>query len=349
MITNQWNDLNALIEAKTFDQITILCDSNTVDFCLPQILSLAPWVAKANILDIDAGEESKDLAICEGIWDTFIDYGMNRNSLLVNLGGGVVTDVGGFAASVFMRGIAYVNIPTTLLAAIDAASGGKNGVNFRHKKNYIGTIKQPEMVLIDADFFKTLNGTQLLEGFAEMIKHACIADAAQFSLFQEIDELEELLHPDIILENLAIKQKITQEDPQENGIRKTLNFGHTVAHAFEAVNQTTENTEELSHGLAVAAGIWIESALSNIHQTDLKETDRNQIQALLQKHFDFRVFKKWETTDILNEMRFDKKNTNLGINFSLLKEIGCASINQYPSKEEIEKAFDHWTLFLESI
>lgn len=349
MITNHWADLNKWIETQAFDQITILCDSNTVELCLPLILSKAPWVAQANILDIDAGEESKDLAICEGIWDTFIDYGMNRQSLVVNLGGGVVTDVGGFAASVFMRGVAYVNIPTTLLGAIDAASGGKNGVNFRHKKNYIGTIKQPEWVLIDAEFFRTLNAIQLLEGFAEMIKHACIADASQFSLFQEVDELEELLHPDIVMENLSIKQTITNEDPQEKGKRKALNFGHTVAHAFEAIVQKTENEEVLSHGLAVAAGIWIESALSTISQTGLLEVDRNHIQTLLQKHYDFKIFKQWETAQVMEEMRFDKKNTSKGINFTLLKGIGNAVINQYPSEEEIEKAFDHWTLFLETI
>lgn len=349
MITTHWDDLNNLVEAKAYDQITILCDSNTVELCLPTIIGKAPWVAKANILDIDAGEESKDLAICEGIWDTFIDYGMNRHSLVVNLGGGVVSDLGGFAASVYMRGIAYVNIPTTLLAAVDAATGGKNGVNFRHKKNYIGTINQPELVLIDADLFSTLNENQLLEGFAEMIKHACIADSNQFALFQEIDELAELLHPDIVLENLNIKHHIAESDPKEKGVRKLLNFGHTVAHAFEAIWENDDNEDALSHGLAVAAGIWIETALSTINQTGLTEADRNQIQSLLQKHFNFKSFKNIEIANVIEEMRFDKKNTNQGINFSLLTGIGSAEINQYPSNINIAKAFDHWALFLETI
>lgn len=341
MTTTNWNTLNKWVEKNNFDQITLIGDATTMELCLPVAVRKAEWISRCNLLDVDAGEESKDMAICEGIWQTFIDYQMSRKSLVVNLGGGVVCDLGGFAASVYMRGIPFVNIPTSLLAMVDAAIGGKNGINFAGYKNYIGTLHQAQITLIDDEFLATLPDAQRLEGLAEMIKHACIADTELFNQLFSINTTEELIRKPLIKQNIRIKQNIVKQDPFEKGLRKALNFGHTTAHALESIWQEEQNQNpDYTHGLAVAMGIWLEAELSTQLKTGLTVKDKSQIQDLLSKWFDLRCIEDTDSERLIEKMKHDKKNSDGKINFTLIGPLGQSVINQYPKEKDIQIALE---------
>lgn len=311
------------LDYKKFEKIAILVDENTKKYCLPLLLERCSLLEKSVIIQIDSGEENKNIQTCNTIWRSLIEHNFNRNSLIINLGGGMIGDIGGFVASTYKRGINFIQIPTTLLAMSDASVGSKLGINFMHNKNQIGLYNDPLQVLINIEFLKTLPRNQLLSGFSEIIKHALIADKNYWDLLIKTS-FDNLNWEDIIIRSVEIKNKIVMKDPFENDERKKLNFGHTFGHAIESYY--LEKSKPILHGEALALGMILEIQISqipnyeriiNFIKTHLNIPNNPKISEL----------KKW----LIN----DKKNTGDKINFTLLKSIGESSINNYKSWNEL--------------
>lgn len=332
--TDSLQALQGFISVSSYSKVIVLVDSNTDKHCLPV---LAPYLPDTyEIIEIDPGEENKNIDFCIGIWQNLLDFGVDRNSLLVNLGGGVITDIGGFAASTFKRGIDFVQIPTTLLAQVDASVGGKTGIDLGNVKNIVGTFRQPKAVFIHIGFLKSLDSRQMLSGYAEIIKHGLIYDAALFERIRVVkpDEVTE----DIIFRSVEIKNEVVTADPMEKGLRKILNFGHTIGHAVESLS--LETTNPLLHGEAIAVGMICEAYLSWTLNS-LPETALNEISGYL-------IGLYGKVADIgLNEalieiMQNDKKNDQGNIGFALLSRIGKCEFNRYANESDIIESLDYY-------
>ena len=363
-------DLAQLLQTLNYDGLFLLMDSNTQNYCLPLIQSL-PEIQTAKKFSISAGEESKNIESLSKVWK-FLSYsGANRKSLLINLGGGMLTDLGGFAAATFKRGIRFVNIPTTLLGAVDAAVGGKTGINFIGLKNEIGAFAPAIAVLIDSNFFKTLDKTQLLSGYAEMLKHALLGEAvlkvschcgrsevetrnpvktAMTGFQDSLKMVNELLLFDLnnvdydrlnnlLFESVMIKERIVEEDPTEQGIRKALNLGHTFGHAFESISH--ELKRPVPHGYAVAWGLVCELYLSFIKLGFDKEVLSKVIRFVKENYCVF-LFNCNQYERLFELMQHDKKNESATINFTLVKAAGKIEINQTAEMKEIEETLDFY-------
>ena len=333
-------DLAQLLKKLNYDGLFLLTDDNTHKFCLPLIQSL-PEIQTAKQFSIPAGEENKHIESLSKVWKFLSDNGANRKSLLINLGGGMLTDLGGFAAATFKRGIQFVNIPTTLLGAVDAAVGGKTGINFNGLKNEIGAFAPAAAVLIDSNFFKTLDTTQLLSGYAEMLKHSLLNSEKQLNeiLGFDFDNVNYELLNNLLFESVLIKERIVGEDPTEQGIRKALNLGHTFGHAFESF--ALEAKRPIQHGYAVAWGLVCELYLSFIQW----KFDKNILLKLARFVKDnYGVFsidcKNYQR--IYELMQHDKKNETDAINFTLLRFVGDVQINQTANRKEIEEVLDFY-------
>lgn len=331
--------LSEAIKAWRGKDIFILTDTKTYEYCLPKLLQLDK-LKESHIITIKNGDENKNIHAAIKIWDFLTTNGATRHSLMINLGGGMITDIGGFAASTFKRGISYINVSTTLLGAVDAATGGKTGINFLGYKNELGVFAPATYVFIDVAFFRTLDNQNLRSGFAEMIKHALINsvddwnDVLNFDLENiNYDRLSALLH-----NNIAIKERIVQADPAEKGIRKALNFGHTLGHAFESLSYKKESP--MLHGYAIAWGMVCELYLSVMKLHFPKEIFLNF------KYFITENYGKFECTctdydDLIELMKHDKKNKSSDeINFTLLSNIGEVVIDQTASRREIEECIN---------
>jgi 3-dehydroquinate synthase len=259
-------EINRFLKANEsrYSKLFILVDEKTLEYCYPRLAAHIPAFKDAEIIEIESGENSKNIEVCTQIWATLSDYGADRQSLIINLGGGVIGDMGGFIASVFKRGIGFINIPTTLLSQVDASVGGKVAVDLNHIKNEIGLFSNPSAVFIGTTFLQTLDERQLLSGFAEMIKHALISDEIYWKKIKEADIFDfEKIDP-LIETSIHIKNKIVQEDPFEKNNRKALNFGHTIGHAIESYFLLKQNSrKQLLHGEAIAVGMICEAYLSN--------------------------------------------------------------------------------------
>jgi 3-dehydroquinate synthase len=314
----------------------ILCDSNTANFCLPILLALAPELAAAEVITVAAGEETKQLATASEIWAKLLALGADRQSLILNLGGGMITDLGGFVAASFMRGIDFVNIPTTLLAQVDAAIGGKTGLNLDSFKNIIGAFAPPVELITLPVFLQTLPPTQILSGFAEMIKHGLIEGGTHWQSIKNCRPLTEI--PATLIDlSVACKIKICAADPNEKGIRKTLNAGHTIGHAIESLSMDTDK-QPLLHGHAVAAGLYYEAQLAeNIGL--LKKETRQEIQTLLVQNYEIPTFAPAAVAALIDFMQHDKKNSAQKIAFSLPADIGNLQINIFIKPDKINTAF----------
>jgi len=291
------------------------------------------------VLEIASGEINKNIATCMHLWETLSQLNADRKSLVVNLGGGVVTDLGGFVASTFKRGVKFINVPTTLLSMVDASIGGKTGVDLGPLKNQIGVINQPEMVLIIPEFLKTLEERQLQSGYAEMLKHGLIASASYWetlkfvSTFKGIDAM--------ISDSVAIKNKVVLEDPTELNIRKILNFGHTLGHAIESYFLESNEHETLLHGEAIAVGMILEAFLST-KISGLSETELHEIKKVFLERFDKIEFSTTDIANILSLLKFDKKNSHGTINFVLLSAIGEPVIDQQIPIDLYKEAFAYY-------
>ena len=316
----------------------VLVDAHTAHLCLPLLEPHLP--AGYTLVEIPAGEEFKTLATCETVWQTLTDLRADRHALLINLGGGVVTDLGGFAAAIYKRGIRFVQVPTTLLAQVDASVGGKTAVDFVGFKNQLGVFQEPAAVCIDPRFLQTLDPRQLKSGYAEVVKHWLIADAAAFARNRLIGVLGVADWTPVIEESVALKQRIVAQDPLENGLRKLLNFGHTVGHALESY-LLQQPGREILHGEAVAAGMICEAWLSQ-QKGLLTEVELEQIETFLFSVFEKVQFISLETEAIAEYARQDKKNAGGIINCTLLEGIGHGVYDQPVTLSEIAASLQHY-------
>ncbi|MGB7787032.1 MAG: 3-dehydroquinate synthase [Salinimicrobium sp.] len=333
--------LEQFLKENTFSSIFILTDSNTHNFCLSPFLQKLKTDLSIEVIEMDAGEENKTLETCSGIWKVLSELGADRKSLLINLGGGVVTDLGGFVASTFKRGISFIHFPSSLLAMVDAAVGGKNGVNLDHLKNQVGVIKKPELVIADTSFLQTLPANEMRSGLAEMLKHGLIQSREYWQKLQQLDQLSLEDLDDLILESIEIKENIVQQDPEEKHLRKSLNFGHTLGHAIESYCLEFPAREKLLHGEAVAAGMVLAAYLS-AETEEFPKKDLEEIKQSIIKMYGRVGFSKSEQEKIIELLKFDKKNEGGRINFVLLREIGKPVIDRQVSNELIYKAFEYY-------
>jgi len=333
--------LNSFLKSAKYSACFIICDSNTLKFCLSELILKCPLLKDAEIIELEPGEESKDLNIINDIWQTLTEYGADKKSLAINLGGGVVSDIGGFAASTFKRGVDFINIPTTLLAMADASIGGKTGINFSGIKNHIGTITQPKGVFINTNFLNTLPPDHLRNGFAEIIKIALIKDK---SLFKQISGLvigKSFDHPAIIKRSVRLKNLIVKKDPQEKGLRKILNFGHTVGHALESL--FLEKPEPLLHGQAIAIGMAIESYLSLMLKR-INAAEFDSVVKCLNLNFQFPVIQKNDLETFYRYFKQDKKHSGNVFHLALLKGIGNCDHDVKITAAQLDKAISYYNL-----
>ena len=334
------HDLATAISECRHDRIFILADEKTARHCLPQIEHF-DYLNGAETIVTGQGEENKSIGTLTEIWQHLSRNGATRHSLLINLGGGMVTDIGGFAAATFKRGIDFINIPTTLLAMVDAAVGGKTGINLNGLKNEVGAFSDARFVIIDTAFLKTLDNKNLKSGYAEMLKHGLIG---RTELWAELINYD-LAHPDLVMlqrmvsESLEVKRSIVAEDPHEHGIRKALNLGHTVGHAFESFAMTTG--KPILHGYAVAYGLICELYLSAIKAGFPTDILRQTVSFIRENYGQMPITCN-DYPALVSLMQHDKKNITGTINFTLLADIGDIRIDQIASEEEIREALDFY-------
>jgi 3-dehydroquinate synthase len=329
--------LAELLYRPAVTRVFVLADSNTSRQCLPLLEKHLP--ADYCLIEIPAGEEYKTLESCTTVWTVLTEQRADRHAVLVNIGGGVVTDLGGFAAALYKRGIRFVQVPTTLLAQVDASVGGKTGVDFQGYKNQLGVFQAPAAVFIDPQFLQTLDPRQLKSGYAEVLKHWLIADAEAFNRHRRLGWLTDDW-TDIIRESVALKERIVAQDPLESGPRKLLNFGHTVGHALESYLLTQPGREAL-HGEAVAAGLVCESWLS-AQRGLLDADDLDKIETFVFSVYDKLAFVGLETAAIAEFALQDKKNAGSTINCTLLKGIGNGVFDQAVTVAEIAESLRYY-------
>ena len=318
-------------------RLFVLADTNTARDCYPRLL---PYLPAHEQLTIEAGEEYKNLTTCGLVWAWLTQHQADRHALLVCLGGGVVTDLGGFCAATYKRGITCAALPTTLLAQVDAGVGGKTGVDFEGFKNHIGVFQEPAGVFIDPGFLPTLPPAELRSGYAEIIKHALIADAAAFADLGGLEVATVADWTPIIRHSVALKENIVAQDPQEAGLRKLLNFGHTVGHALESY-LLTQPGREVRHGEAVAAGLICESWLS-VQRGLLTQEALAEVQDVVRAAFGKISFITLETEVIAAYAVQDKKNRADVINCTLLQGLGHGVFDQPISLAEIEASLRYY-------
>ncbi len=333
------NALNDYIASYNPSKIFVITDDNTKKYCLNSFQNITK-IKFTNVTFIN-GDSNKNLDTLSMLWKELMDKGADRKSLIINLGGGVVTDMGGFAAATFKRGLKFIHIPTTLLGMVDAAIGGKNGINFMTAKNQIGTIVQPEFIWIYTSFLKTLPQDEFISGYAEMLKHGLIADR---SYWQELNifykKLDDEMLTKLIKTSVKIKDGIIKKDPFEQGMRKLLNYGHTIGHALESYMNYQQKLP-LSHGKAVAAGMIIEAYLS-YKTNNLSQTDLNDIKQSINAIYPVIKLPINDIKHIIELMQYDKKNENGKVKYVLLNSIGSADYNKEVGTSLLFEAFDFY-------
>lgn len=331
IIADNLSEIGNYLSNLNYSKIFVLVDENTHKHCLP----LLPELSVANIIQIASGEQNKTLDTCSAIWQQLLSENADRKSLLVNLGGGVIGDMGGFCASIFKRGIDFINIPTTLLAQVDATIGGKTGIDFSGQKNMLGLFSNPKAVLISSDFLKTLDYSYLRSGIAEILKHGLIADESYFNGIAATDFRNFERISGIIEKSIQIKKAIVSEDPTEKGKRKILNFGHTIGHAIESTFLNTK--DELLHGEAVALGMIGALYLSQ-KLCGFPAEKTSSIIYLIKQILQLQPDIVSQTDSILSLILNDKKNHNNEILFVLLKDIAQPVYDMAVNKAEVVEA-----------
>ncbi len=324
--------MSRFLKSKAYSRLCIIADENTEALCLPRLEPLLEAYEWTTVV-VPPGEQHKKLETCASIWKQMMDARIDRQSLLINLGGGVIGDMGGFCASTFKRGVDFVQVPTTLLSQVDASIGGKLGIDFAQVKNSIGLFCDPQAVFIDPAFLDTLPREELRSGFAEIIKHSLIADEEQWRTIRKIEALDAVDWPSLIGPSLSIKQDIVKEDPLEQGLRKALNFGHTIGHAIESF--ALNSAEPLLHGEAVAVGMVCEAFLSS-RLLGLPAEDLETISHFLLRIYGHYPLEERHFDPLLQLMKNDKKNEGGKINFSLLPAPGSVKVNCTAEPSHIE-------------
>lgn len=323
---------------RQYTQILVLVDRNTNDHCLPMLQEALSGTVDYDIIEIDPGEENKNIDFCIGVWKTMLDFGADRNAVMINLGGGVVTDLGGFAASTYKRGIDFIHIPTTLLSQVDASVGGKTGIDLDNVKNIIGTFAQPQAVFVSTSFLGSLDDRQILSGFAEIVKHGLIRDSELYAHCKS-SKIDDAIAPEMIHRSVGIKNEIILQDPQEKGLRKILNFGHTIGHAVEGYS-LCHDEQPLLHGEAVAIGMICEAYLSS-KCAGLSENELQDIVSYLQRVYPRHTIPVVDE-DLIRLMQNDKKNAAGRIGFALLEGIGACTYNHFLDEGLIRESLNFY-------
>ena len=318
-LDQDYSQLNHFLEELKPGKIFILCDENTHQYCLPKVLGNLETEIPFEILEIEAGEEMKTIETATQLWEILSEFEADRKSLILNLGGGVITDLGGFVASTYKRGIRFINLPTTLLGMCDASIGGKTGIDHQFLKNIVGTFAMPEKIFVDPDFLQTLPFTELRSGFAEMLKHGLIAEKNHWEDLISVSELSAENVAPFIETSMKIKQNVVENDFKEEHIRKNLNFGHTIGHAVESLFMQKENL--IPHGEAVALGMICETHLAFLEKL-ISENEAFSVIENIRKFFPYISLNNFSNEEIIGLMMNDKKNENGKINFSLINGIG---------------------------
>lgn len=322
------------------DRLFVLTDTTTKQLCWPVVQNYAV-MKDAIMITIQPTDEAKTLETLATVWTSLQKGGATRHSLMINLGGGMVTDLGGFAASTFKRGMAYINIPTTLLSQVDASVGGKTGINFGGLKNEIGVFNCANSVILSSTFLRTLDTGNMLSGYAEMLKHGLLSSKENWAelLTFDITTPDYATLQNLVAKSVAIKEQIVKEDPTEKGIRKALNLGHTAGHAIESLALKEGRT--ILHGYAVAWGLLMELYLS-ARKCGFPAKEMHQMEAYIKEHYGKFLYECKHYETLYNFMSHDKKNQGGNINFTLLGGIGDIRINQTASQDEIEEMLDYY-------
>jgi 3-dehydroquinate synthase len=328
--------LKTFLTTHDYSKIIVLTDTNTKRFCYPIIKDTLP---KHTVITVKHGEENKNLPTCEVIWSAMTEAQLDRYALMINLGGGVIGDMGGFCAATYKRGIDFIQIPTTLLSQVDASVGGKLGIDFQGFKNHLGVFTLPNAVLIDPIFLKTLSEREKRSGFAEILKHCLIQDVNKWNEIRGKDLSEQNL-PDLIAHSVEIKKKVVEQDPTEKGLRKILNFGHTLGHAIETFF-LPEGKKRLFHGEAIATGMVCESHIA-YKRGLIDERTLEQIE-----EFIFSIYGKVDIAEadfdaIIGLTLQDKKNKGKEVRFSLINAAGSCLYDIVVKKNEMKKALEYY-------
>jgi len=316
----------------------IVSDDNTSEHCVPFLISNYDGLAEAEVVILPAGEENKSLAIVANVWELLTEYGLGRHDLIINVGGGVVTDMGGFIASCYKRGMQFINIPTSLLSMVDASIGGKTGVNLDHYKNQIGVFNDPEAVYIDPIFLSTLESNELLSGYAEMIKHGLIHSTDLFNKVIEQLDIPFELELELLKESIQVKNEVVKRDPLEGGERKILNFGHTIGHVIEGFMLGSEG---MTHGHAVGIGMVFEAYLST-KKGKLSQEEFKIIESAILDVFPVPTFSNDDIQSMTALLTNDKKNKGGKILCCLLEKIGECTFDHEISEQEVTEVFLHY-------
>ena len=328
------NDLKQPIQdvlKNDYSKVCILVDENTREHCLPLVEA---YFERPIIIEIKSGEENKTLSTCSFIWEQMTEHQLDRKALMVNLGGGVIGDMGGFCASTYKRGIDFIQIPTTLLSQVDASVGGKLGIDFNSFKNHIGLFRIPNQVLINTTFLNTLPKRELRSGYAEVIKHCLIADLDKWNEIKGLD-FEDNNWNDVAVHSVGIKNYVTHEDPTEKGLRKILNFGHTVGHAIESFYLNTP--KRLLHGEAVAVGMICEAFISQ-KRGFISSTELEALKSDIIKIYNHPIIDESDLDAIIPLAYQDKKNEKNIIKSTLLEKIGTANYDNALSEQDIKES-----------
>lgn len=339
ILNDNFLQLNDFLSSRSFSKIFILVDENTHEYCLPVLLGNLETDLAFEILEIEPGEEMKNIQTANQLWEILTEMQADRKALVINLGGGVITDMGGFVASTYKRGVQFINIPTTLLSMCDASIGGKTGIDLMHYKNMVGTFTFPEQIFVYPKFLETLPYKELRSGFAEMLKHGLIADEKHWENLIHISKLDANAVIPYIETSMEIKQSVVQKDFQEKSVRKTLNFGHTIGHAVESLCLSQGNP--ILHGEAVAMGMITEAHLSFTEGLISEETCSIVIENI-QKYYPYLDISDFKDEDIFELLINDKKNTDSKINFSLLTGIGSCNFDYQCSKKKIASSIEFY-------
>ena len=326
---------SAFLAKARYSGYFILCDENTLQECLPFLINSCPELARAQIIEIESGEASKAMTICEPIWQTLIENQADRRTLLINLGGGVVSDLGGFIASVYKRGIDFINIPTSLLAMADASVGGKTGIDFYGIKNVIGSFACPKAVFVNPGFLSTLPEKHYQNGLAEVFKIALVSNKVFWNELRYGKKKPE----ELVTKSIILKNNIVLRDPFDQGRRKMLNFGHTIGHAIEAL--TLGSAHELLHGEAVLAGMIMESHLA-FQKKLIPKTVLVEVSTVLRSAFTLKNINGLAFDKILDQLGNDKKTIHHKIQFALITGIGTCRVDVTATAAQIKKAVSYY-------
>lgn len=328
-------ELTIFLQKNNYSNYFILCDENTLQNCLPLLLTNCAALKQAHIIEIESGETNKTIEIVINCWHTLLENNADKNTLLINLGGGVVSDLGGFTASTYKRGIDFINIPTTLLAMADASVGGKTGFDFGGLKNSIGTITQPKAVFIYPPFLNTLSQRHINNGLAEVFKIALINN----KVFWNYLKTNSKNYLQLITKSVSLKNKIVIKDPTDKGVRKALNFGHTIGHAIESLYLNTK--DELLHGEAIVIGMILESHIA-LQKKLITKTEFIEIIAVLNLNFKIKKQLLFTSPQLMQLIKNDKKNTNSKLKFALVNKIGGCKVDVDVTESQIQKAITYF-------